>query len=58
MVYVDLTSQDVPAAERFDWWREWTRQSMTPTTIDRDIRSDFHARCRMVDLSPVEVVRH
>ncbi|WP_285787644.1 helix-turn-helix domain-containing protein [Micromonospora sp. NBRC 101691] len=58
MVYVDLTSQDVPAAERFDWWREWTRQSMTPTTIDRDIRSDFHARCRMVDLNPVEVVRH
>ncbi|SCE67906.1 AraC-type DNA-binding protein [Micromonospora echinospora] len=58
MIYSDLTSQDVPAAERFDWWREWTRQSVIPTAIARDSDSDFHARCRMVSLGAVEVMRH
>ncbi|WDZ87835.1 helix-turn-helix domain-containing protein [Micromonospora cathayae] len=59
MVFVDLTSQDLPAAERFDWWREWTRQSMMPTVIDRDgDHHGFHARCRMIDLGPVEVIQH
>ncbi|MER7132676.1 helix-turn-helix domain-containing protein [Streptosporangium saharense] len=40
---IELSSSQVPAAERFDWWRDLTIQSFLLTEISSDRIDDFHA---------------
>lgn len=48
-------SEDVPAAERFECWRDLLRQLHAPLDLDSEHRSDFRAEQRVLELGEVSV---
>ncbi|WP_432095873.1 helix-turn-helix domain-containing protein [Streptomyces sp. bgisy100] len=48
-------SEDVPAADRFDHWRELVGQTHAPLELLSDHRADFRASQRLLDLGVVSV---
>ncbi|MEU7986772.1 helix-turn-helix domain-containing protein [Streptosporangium canum] len=50
-------SDDVPAADRFEHWRELVSQAHAPMDMSSDYREDFRASQRLLDLGPVSVWR-
>ncbi|GAA3680123.1 helix-turn-helix domain-containing protein [Nonomuraea antimicrobica] len=52
---IELHSTEVPAAERFEWWRDVTAQQMYPTVISSEQTDDFQASVTVLPLGPVLV---
>jgi AraC-like DNA-binding protein len=50
-----LRSEELPAAERFEWWREVTSQTLMPTELTSDHADDFRASVRVLELGVVQV---
>ncbi|MFC1429612.1 hypothetical protein ACEZDB_02950 [Streptacidiphilus sp. N1-3] len=50
-----LRSEELPAAERFGWWRETIDRSLTPATVTSDHTDDFRATTRQLRLGTVRV---
>ncbi|MEW9516154.1 AraC family transcriptional regulator [Streptomyces tubercidicus] len=48
-------SEDVPAADRFECWRDLLRQLHAPLDLDSEHRSDFRAEQRVLELGEVSV---
>ncbi|MEV8635149.1 helix-turn-helix domain-containing protein [Streptosporangium sp. NPDC051023] len=48
-----MSDSEVPAAERFDWWRDLTARQLLPTELSSDRTDDFHASVRMLQLGSV-----
>ncbi|OKH99036.1 AraC family transcriptional regulator [Streptomyces sp. CB02923] len=48
-------SQDVPAVDRFDFWRELMNQTVAPLEMSSDHADDFIASMRLLKLGPVDV---
>ncbi|KOG88726.1 AraC-like ligand-binding domain-containing protein [Streptomyces varsoviensis] len=49
-----LRTDDLPAAERFPFWLDTIRRTMSPYEIRTDRTDDFQARLRTVQLGPVQ----
>ncbi|MGY1498644.1 AraC-like ligand-binding domain-containing protein [Streptomyces sp. QTS52] len=50
-----LCSEELPVADRFEWWREMTSRTITPTEITTDHADDFRASARTLELGAVQV---
>ncbi|WP_347629577.1 helix-turn-helix domain-containing protein [Sphaerisporangium sp. B11E5] len=50
-----MTTGHLPAAERFDFWREAAADMLIPSMLDSDHSDDFQARLRLLDLGDVRV---
>jgi AraC-like DNA-binding protein len=50
-----LRSEDIPAADRFAWFREMTSHTLMPTEITSDHADDFRACVRLLELGAVQV---
>lgn len=57
MIYVEARSEDLPAADRPDWWREKVRQWVVPMAAHRDQRTELRSTARRLDLGEVQVTR-
>ncbi|GAA2332648.1 helix-turn-helix domain-containing protein [Streptomyces cuspidosporus] len=55
MILTSLTTDDLPQADRFGWWREMTASAMLPSLLDTDRRSRFRATADLVDLGGAQV---
>ncbi|MGC7103060.1 AraC family transcriptional regulator [Amycolatopsis lurida] len=55
MIESVFRSEDVPAADRFDYWRQRIRQSHAPAEMTSDHIADFHANDRLVELAAIQV---
>jgi AraC-like DNA-binding protein len=56
MVYETVfRSEDVPAADRFDYWRELMIQTVAPMDMSSDHADDFQASMRVLELGAVHV---
>ncbi|MGX5210919.1 AraC-like ligand-binding domain-containing protein [Streptomyces violaceus] len=56
MVYETVfRSGDVPAADRFDYWRELMIQTVAPMDMSSDHADDFRASMRVLELGAVHV---
>ncbi|QJS99186.1 helix-turn-helix domain-containing protein [Streptomyces asoensis] len=55
MIETVLRSEDLPVADRFEWWQELTSHTLTPTEITSDHADDFRACVRLLDLGAVQV---
>ncbi|MPY62157.1 AraC-like ligand-binding domain-containing protein [Streptomyces spongiae] len=52
---VVFRSEDVPAADRFDWWRERMNQTHAPMELTSEFAADFRAHQRIIGLGDVSV---
>jgi AraC-like DNA-binding protein len=48
-------SEDVPAADRFDYWRELMTRTISPLDMSSDHAGDFRASMRLLELGAVHV---
>lgn len=48
-------SEDVPAADRFDYWRELMIQTIAPMDLSSDHADDFRASMHLLELGAVHV---
>ncbi|MFJ4774250.1 helix-turn-helix domain-containing protein [Streptomyces uncialis] len=55
MIETIFRSEDVPAADRFECWRELVQRSHAPLELDSEHRGDFRASQRMLELGGVTV---
>ncbi|MFI7501357.1 helix-turn-helix domain-containing protein [Streptomyces sp. NPDC049687] len=55
MVGTVFRSEDVPAEDRFDLWRELLGRSRSSEVVS-DHAADFRAECRLMELGPVTVL--
>ncbi|WP_127454876.1 helix-turn-helix domain-containing protein [Streptomyces sp. B29(2018)] len=55
MIETVFRSEDVPAGDRFDRWRELMRQCTAPLELDSEYREDFQASQRLLDLDGIVV---
>lgn len=57
MIYEEVRSADLPAADRFAWWRELTANSIIKSTVLCEHEADFQVSARSVQLGGVTVSR-
>ncbi|MFC1409936.1 hypothetical protein ACEZCY_24690 [Streptacidiphilus sp. N1-12] len=50
-----LRSEELPAAERFDWWRDTIDRSLPPAIVTTDHTDGFRATARQLRLGTVRV---
>lgn len=55
MLVTEARTRDLPAAERFDYWRSLTAETLLPNTLRSEHASDFGAELRLLDLGAVQV---
>lgn len=55
MIGTVFRSEDVPADDRFDYWREMVRRMRSPSDIISAHTTDFWAEFRLMELGPVTV---
>ncbi|MEV7868403.1 helix-turn-helix domain-containing protein [Streptomyces sp. NPDC088124] len=55
MIETVFRSEDVPAADRFDRWRELMRQCTAPLELDSEYRKEFSASQRLLELDGISV---
>jgi AraC-like DNA-binding protein len=48
-------SEELPVADRFEWWRELTSRTLMPTEFTSDHADDFRASVRVLELGVVQV---
>ncbi|MFD8219695.1 hypothetical protein ACFV2U_39925 [Streptomyces sp. NPDC059697] len=49
-----LRSEELPVADRFEWWREVTSHTLMPTELTSDHADDFRASARALELGAVQ----
>jgi hypothetical protein len=54
-VIVTLRSEDLPAADRFEWWREQVARDTAPTVVSSPHVGDFRATVTPAELGPVQL---
>jgi AraC-like DNA-binding protein len=54
-VAVEMSTDDLPARERFGFWRELTGQMLAPVEVRSDHADDFLASARLVQLGNVQM---
>jgi AraC-like DNA-binding protein len=57
-VIVTLRTEDVPTADRFEWWREQAVKDTVPTLITSPHTADFRAVTTLAELGPVRLAVH
>jgi AraC-like DNA-binding protein len=55
MIAAELRTVDLPVAERFGFWHDFTADTVMPTEISSDHADDFRATMRALDLGAVQV---
>jgi AraC-like DNA-binding protein len=55
MIETVFRSDELPVGDRFEWWRELTSRTLTPTVISSDRADDFRASVRLLELGAVQV---
>ncbi|MER6162052.1 helix-turn-helix domain-containing protein [Streptomyces sp. NPDC001868] len=55
MLVTEISTSRLPAAERFDYWRAMTADTLTPDAQSSDHTSDFRAELRLLLLGAVRV---
>jgi len=55
MIGTVFRSEDVPAEDRFDYWRELVGRTHAPSDMSSDYTTDFWAEQRLLELGPVTV---
>ncbi|MFE2490097.1 hypothetical protein ACFXGR_44060 [Streptomyces mirabilis] len=50
-----LRSEELPVADRFEWWREVTSRTLMPTEFTSDHADDFRASVRALEFGAVQV---
>ncbi|MFB7245030.1 AraC family transcriptional regulator [Streptomyces populi] len=55
MIGIEFRSDDIPEADRFDFWREMVSRTRSPCDITSTHITDFWARHRLMELGPVTV---
>ena len=54
-VIVTMRSEDLPAADRFEWWREQVARDTVPTVVSSPHAGDFRAVVTLAELGPVQL---
>jgi AraC-like DNA-binding protein len=57
MIYFDSSSDNLPAADPWDWWCERVRQVVMPVAFQRDRDTDFHFTVRTLKLGAVRLIK-
>lgn len=55
MIEAVLRSEDLPIADRFEWWRELTARSLLPTVVTSDHAHDFRATIRQLEVGAMQM---
>ncbi|MFD4522398.1 AraC family transcriptional regulator [Streptomyces sp. NPDC058470] len=55
MIGTVFRSEDVPAEDRFEYWRDLVHRAIAPTDISSEHAADFWAEQRLLELGPVMV---
>ncbi|MFF2936290.1 AraC-like ligand-binding domain-containing protein [Streptomyces mirabilis] len=55
MIETVLRSEELPVADRFEWWREVTSRTLMPTEFTSDHADDFRASVRALEFGAVQV---
>lgn len=55
MAEIVFRSEDVPAGDRFEWWRERMSRTHAPMDLSSDYAADFRAHQRIIGLGEVSV---
>lgn len=50
-----MRSEDLPAADRFQWWREQCAKDVVPTVASSPHSGDFHATVTVAELGPLQL---
>ncbi|WP_427925117.1 helix-turn-helix domain-containing protein [Streptomyces sp. cg40] len=53
-----MSSEDIPAPDRFQWWCELTGKDTAPSMISSPNAADFRATLTMAELGPVQLSVH
>ena len=54
-VIVTMRTDDLPAADRFEWWFEQVSKDTAPTVVSSPHAADFRAAVTLADLGPVRL---
>jgi AraC-like DNA-binding protein len=54
-VIVTMRTEDLPAADRFEWWFEQVSKDTAPTVLSSPHAGDFRAAVTLADLGPVRL---
>ena len=52
---VTMRSEDLPAADRFEWWSEQVSKDTAPTVVSSPHAADFRAAVTLADLGPARL---
>ncbi len=55
MLETVFRSEDLPVADRFDWWREMACQTHVPTMVRSDREKDFRGTLRVLDFGVMQL---
>jgi hypothetical protein len=54
VIEIVLCSEQLPVADRFEWWREVTSHTLMPTELTSDHAGDFRASARALEFGAVQ----
>jgi len=54
-VIVTMRSEDLPPADRFQWWREQCARDVVPTVTSSPYADDFRATVTLAELGPLRL---
>ncbi|WP_329273157.1 helix-turn-helix domain-containing protein [Streptomyces sp. NBC_01451] len=54
MIETAFHSDELPVVDRFEWWRDLTARTLTPTVITSEHEDDFRAGLRLLDLGATQ----
>lgn len=55
MIETVFRTDDVPMADRFDYWRECMTKMMCPTEMGSEFEGEFRAQSRHIELGPLSI---
>ena len=55
MIGITYRTDDVPVADRFDYWRQLMERTIAPSDMSSEHATDFWAEQRLLELGPVRV---
>jgi AraC-binding-like domain len=54
-VMVTMRGEELPAAERFGWWREQVARDVVPAVVSSPHAADFRGTVTLAELGPVQL---
>ncbi|MDX2937353.1 helix-turn-helix domain-containing protein [Streptomyces ipomoeae] len=55
MILTSVTTDDLPRADRFGWWHDFTASALLPTVLHSDHEDDFAATADVLDLGAAQI---